>query len=406
MRTVVLLLLRGLMPGALLSTMLFSTMLLSSAALLGACEPAKHQRGGIAEAVEASPQVRVWRGEWHVTDFSRATVPLSEIISGGPPRDGIPPIDEPAFVPVAEAATWLASDEPVLVYRRDGDARAYPLQILIWHEIVNDVVGGQPVAVTYCPLCNSALVFDRTVGGRVLDFGTTGKLRHSDLVMWDRQTESWWQQLTGEAIVGRHSGTRLTFLPSQMVAFRTFAAAFPQGRVLSRETGHSRPYGTNPYRGYDAPENAQPFLLQDRADPRLPAMERVVALELGGEARAYPYGVLAAYGGVANDSLGGQPLVVFLEQETRSVLDHAQIAQARAVGSGVVYDPRVDGRRLTFQATAAGWRDKETGSLWDAFGRARAGALAGSLLTPRNHDNSFAFAWLVFRPDSDIWRGP
>lgn len=383
------------------------SLLLLSVALFGACEPRAHEHTNAAQAaVEALPQVRVWRGEWHVTEFSRATVPLSEIISGGPPRDGIPPIDKPVFVSAGEAAAWLAPAEPVLVYRHDGEVRAYPLQILIWHEIVNDVVGGKPVLITFCPLCNSALVFARTVDGRVLDFGTTGKLRHSDLVMWDRQTESWWQQLTGEGIVGGYSGTRLTFLPSQMVAYRTFADAFPQGKVLSRETGHSRPYGTNPYRGYDAPENTQPFLLQERADPRLPAMARVVGLALGGQARVYPNTVLAAHGGVANDSLGGQPLVVFLARETGSVLGEAQIAQARAVGSGVVYDPQVDGRRLTFTAAAEGWRDQETGSLWDAFGRARAGKLAGRQLVPLSHDNSFAFAWLVFRPDSDIWRGP
>ena len=396
MRTTVLFLLSLLVPG----------MFLSSMGLLGGCEPREHWGAGVAEAAEESPQVWVWRGEWHVTDFSKATVPLEQIISGGPPRDGIPPIDTPVFVPVADAAGWLSPEEPVLVYRHEGDVRAYPLQILLWHEIVNDVVGGQPVAVTFCPLCNSALVFDRQVDGRVLDFGTTGKLRNSDLVMWDRQTESWWQQLTGEGIVGHYSGVRLTFLPAQTVTFRTFSGAFPQGQVLSRQTGHSRPYGTNPYRGYDGADNTQPFLLQSRADPRLPATERVVALVLGGEARAYPYGVLAERGHVANDTLGGQPLVIFFAGEARSVLDHAQIDEARAVGAGVAYDPRVDGRRLTFEAVEQGWRDRETGSVWDVFGRARAGTLSGRQLTPLSHDNSFAFAWLVFRPESSIWRGP
>jgi Protein of unknown function (DUF3179) len=139
-----------------------------------------------------------WRLEWPNTDFTRHSVDLEEIIPGGPPKDGIPSIDEPEFVPVAEAA--LPENEPVIGLVVGEDARAYPLRILIWHEIVNDVVGGVPVAVTYCPLCNTGLVFDRRVGEEVLEFGTTGKLRRSDLVMYDRTTESWWQQFLGEAI--------------------------------------------------------------------------------------------------------------------------------------------------------------------------------------------------------------
>src|SRR5438128_6605927 len=147
------------------------------------------------------------------TDVSRALVPVEEIVSGGPPPDGIPAIDRPAFVSPAAAAAWLAAREPVLALEVKGDARAYPLQILMWHEIVNDVVGGVPVTVTFCPLCNSAIAFERTVNGRVLDFGTTGRLRFSNLIMYDGQTESWWQQATGTAIAGELTGTQLVFRP-------------------------------------------------------------------------------------------------------------------------------------------------------------------------------------------------
>jgi len=150
-----------------------------------------------------------WRGEWPRTDFSKRTVALDEIDSGGPPKDGIPAIDRPRFVTPAEARGWLDPREPVIVLELNGETRAYPLQILMFHEIVNDTVGGQPVTVTFCPLCNASIVFDRRVGGAVLDFGTTGKLRKSDLVMYDRQSESWWQQFTGKGIVGRHAGATL-----------------------------------------------------------------------------------------------------------------------------------------------------------------------------------------------------
>ena len=118
-------------------------------------------------------------------------MPYGEIMSGGPPRDGIRPIDDPKFTTFEDARGWLADQEPVIAFELNRDVRAYPLQVLIWHEIVNDEVGGVPVAATFCPLCNSAIVFDRRLDGVTLDFGTSGKLRNSDLVMWDRQTESW-----------------------------------------------------------------------------------------------------------------------------------------------------------------------------------------------------------------------
>ena len=163
------------------------------------------------------------------TDFSRHTVPFGEIVSGGPQPDGIPPLDSPTFVDTTVAATWLGEREPVIALEIDGDVRAYPLQILIWHEIVNDVVGGEPVTVTFCPLCNAAIVFERTLDGVVYDFGTSGYLRHSDLIMWDRQTHSWWQQFTGEGIIGDLAGRRLTFVPAPIVSFSDFESANPDG---------------------------------------------------------------------------------------------------------------------------------------------------------------------------------
>ncbi|MEE2970884.1 MAG: DUF3179 domain-containing (seleno)protein [Pseudomonadota bacterium] len=162
-----------------------------------------------------------WKFEWGKTDFSNHSVEFSEIMSGGPPKDGIPSIDDPNFVALADLK-GVAATEPVIGFSHNGDARAYPLRILIWHEIVNDTVGGMPITVTYCPLCNSAIVFDRRLDGRLLDFGTTGKLRKSDLVMYDRQTESWWQQFIGEGIVGEMTGKRLKMLPARVESLANF----------------------------------------------------------------------------------------------------------------------------------------------------------------------------------------
>jgi Protein of unknown function (DUF3179) len=212
-----------------------------------------------------------WRLEWPQTDFTRHSVDLDEIIPGGPPRDGIPAIDAPEVVPVAEAS--LPEDEPVIGLVINGDARAYPLRILIWHEIVNDVVGGVPVAITYAPLSNTALVFERRVGEEVLEFGSTGKLRHSGLVMYDRTTESWWQQFLGQAIVGELSGTELAMLPARLESFATFRERAPAGRVQVPPSD-ARAYGTNPYVSYDSAP--APFLYQGMLPKDLAPLARVV----------------------------------------------------------------------------------------------------------------------------------
>ncbi len=345
------------------------------------------------------------RAEFPKTDFSKHSIPYSEIQSGGPPRDGIPAIDNPRFVGVAEADAWLQPQEPVVLLELGGEARAYPLQILIWHEIVNDVVGGVPVVVTWCPLCNTGIAFRRDVDGRVLDFGTTGRLRFSNLIMYDRQTESWWQQATGEAIVGEMTGRRLTFLPAGLVSWQDFKEAHPGGRVLSRETGYSRPYGTNPYLGYD--DIGQfPFLYRGPTIPgKLPAMARVLTVELGGEAVAYPYDVLARVK-VVNDTVGGEPIVVFWRKGTASPLDASAVAGGRDVGSASAFSRLVAGRPLTFEAAGEQFRDRETGTIWDLLGRAQRGPLAGHRLEPVTAINHFWFSWAAFKPETRIYSEP
>ena len=342
---------------------------------------------------------------WPETNFDKALVDLAEITSGGPPRDGIPPIDAPEFDDAGAAARWLDPREPVIVLTAGGETRAYPLQVLMWHEIANDTVGGVPVSVTFCPLCNASIVFDRRAGGRVLDFGTTGKLRKSDLVMYDRQTGSWWQQFTGRAIVGDMAGTVLARLPASIVAFEDFARAHPEAPVLSRRTGHSRAYGSNPYRGYDAVDGA-PFLFFDPLDPRLPAMERVLNVTAGAGHVLYPFSVLAA-APVVNDVANGVPVVVMSREGTLSVLDRTTIADSRVILSATAFGRTVGGRVLEFERRDDGRIvDRETGSTWNLLGTAVAGALAGTQLPDVESGVHFAFAWLAFNPDSRIYRPP
>jgi Protein of unknown function (DUF3179) len=341
------------------------------------------------------------------TDFSKHAVSLDEFQSGGPPKDGIPAIDHPKFIAPPEAS-WLADREPVILVDRHGMARAYPLQILVWHEIVNDTVGGDPVVVTFCPLCHTALAFLRTVDGVVYDFGTTGNLRKSDLVMYDRQTESWWQQAEGMAIVGKLTGRRLEPIPAQLISWRAFREAYPQGTVLSRETGFHRSYGQNPYVDYDAINN-QPFLYRGNLDRRLKAMERVVTVSLGGEDVAYPYADLSRVL-VVQDAVGGHPVVVLWAPGVSSALGAASITQAADVGTSGVFVPAVGTRRLHFQAAApkdgslGRWvLDEETHSRWDILGRAVEGPLAGKRLSPIVHGDHFWFAWAAFKPGTRVW---
>lgn len=337
------------------------------------------------------------------TDFTRHSVPLDEIVPGGPPKDGIPPIDAPVFVSTQEADEWLADQEPVIAFELDGVARAYPLQIMIWHEIVNDEVHGRPVLVTFCPLCNLALVYDRHVEGvGTLRFGTTGNLRHSDLVMWDDATESWWQQATGEAIVGALTGTKLSPLPATIVSYAAFKATYPQGQVLSRETGYERPYGRNPYVGYDDVDQ-RPFLFRGPIDGRLPPMLRVVVVHLGDETAVYPYTELEQLRVIA-DEVSGQPVVVFWEPGAVSALDQSDIAASRTIGAAGVFVPLVDGQPLTFHVVDGQIRDQETGSVWNVLGLATEGPLAGTQLEPVVHGDYFWFAVAPFYPDARVWR--
>ncbi len=344
-------------------------------------------------------------GDNWITDFSKLTVPLDEIVSGGPGKDGIPALDRPSFETVREAGKWLAKEDPVAVVRIGAEVKVYPLQILIWHEIVNDEVGGVPVSVTFCPLCNSTLAFRRVFDGRILDFGTTCILRHSDLVMYDRQTESWWQQATGEGIVGEYAGRKLSFVPAPVLSWKEVRKQLPDALVLSRETGHRRPYGQNPYVEYDRRRGPIASLFRGGTDNRLPAMERVVALEGGERPVAIPFSLMREER-VVHLEKSGEGVVVFWAAGTASALDRERIPWGRDVGSTAVFSTKLAGHDLTFEAKGDGrFQDKETGSLWSLTGDAVDGPLKGQRLDPVAHGNHFWFAWIVFRPETEVWGG-
>lgn len=319
-----------------------------------------------ASGALAQDEAANWRREWPRTDFAKHAAPLREIKSGGPLKDGIPAIDQPRFeaLVAGKVRGWAAEigdTEAVISLAIEGDARAYPLRVLIWHEIVNDTVGGRPVVVTYCPLCNAALVFARSVDGRTLDFGTTGKLRHSDLVMYDRQTESWWQQFTGEAIVGAMTGRQLELIPARLESFALFRQRFPDGKVLVPNDPAARRYGVNPYIGYDA-EKQRPFLYDGSLPEGIAPMERVVAVETApGRHEAYSLALVRRAGTVSAGNL-----VIKWASGQASALDKGSVAAGREVGN-VIVQRHGNGR----------WADAA-------------------------YDVTFAFAFHAFRPGSPI----
>ncbi len=234
---------------------------------------------------QAAANPAFWRYEWPKTDFTKHSVPFEEILSGGPPKDGIPAIDAPSFKPAADIKE-LADTEPVIGVVIEGEAKAYPLRVLMRHEIVNDTLAGVPISVTFCPLCNAAVVFDRRLDGMVLDFGTTGKLRNSDLVMYDRQTESWWQQFLGQGIVGKMTGKLLKIVPSRLESWANFKKRAPKGQVLVPASVFRSlsSYCCNPYTRYDSQKAPYPMFLRVEMPEGIPAMMRVISLEGKGEA--------------------------------------------------------------------------------------------------------------------------
>ena len=351
---------------------------------------------------EAEPVDNALLGNRSNPSFPPPLIEPALIRSGGVPPDGIPPIDDPRFLPVAEV-DFVGDEEAVISVEVDGEARAYPIQILIWHEIVNDEFGDVPVTVTYCPLCNSALAFDRRVGSRTLDFGTSGELYQSALVMYDRQTGSLWAHFTGQGLVGHYAGAELAFVPAQTISFAQFRDAHPEGLVLTQETGASRPYGQNPYPGYDF-EDSDPIgaFFNGEIDRTLLAKARIVGVNDDGGSVAVRLEDLAAQP-VIPITEGGRNLVVFHRSGLASALESGQVAGGRDIGqTGVFEAEAADGTALTFTAGGDDFVDDQTGSTWNVVGQATGGPLAGESLTAVTHLDTFWFAWATYRPDTAV----
>jgi hypothetical protein len=292
-------------------------------------------------------------------------------------------------VPVQKAEEFLEDSELVVGLNINGDVRAYPLQILVWHEIVNDKVGGVPVAVTYCPLCFTNQVFNRTMNdGQILEFGTSGKLYNSNLVMYDRTTKSLWSQAMAQGIVGKLAGVKLERIPFDVAYWKEWKQLYPDSKVLSTDTGSARPYGANPYGDYYT--NGDILFPVLNSDDRLGLKEIVIGLENKGQYKAFKLQEVEDKK-VINDQVNGKPIVLFSL--------HPFMAR--------VYDPVVDGQILEFNYTIKdkGFVDKQTRSIWNFEGNAISGHMKGKQLTRIPFDEGFWFEWVAFHPKTELYDG-
>lgn len=253
-----------------------------------------------------------------VTRGVRHTVALGEVIGGGPPKDGIPAIDSPQFTTLPDRDPVLNEEGLGIAVVAGDDARFYPYQILVWHEIVNDTVGGTPVAVTYCPLCFTGIVFDRRVAGSETTFGTSGKLWQSNLVLYDRATDSYWSQVTGEAIVGERAGLRLAVLPADTMPLRVFRARYQDGKILTTATGHRRDYALDPYGDYYTSRRVGFGVRVREQDDRFHPKEVMIGVVIEGTPVAVPTKRVLEAGEVTG-VVGSTTIVAQGDREAQSV---------------------------------------------------------------------------------------
>ncbi|NIP61520.1 MAG: DUF3179 domain-containing protein [Nitrosopumilaceae archaeon] len=307
----------------------------------------------------------------------------SKIRGGGPPKDGIPSIDNPKFAKPSEV-DFLSDNSMVIGLKVNGDARAYPLSILVWHEIVNDNVGEMPVAVTYCPLCFTNQVFERTVNGQTVEFGTSGKLYNSNLVMYDRMTDSYWSQALGTAIKGELTGTVLKKVPFDVMRWADWKNQEPDTIVLTRDTGFLRSYSTDPYGSYYTEPRIM-FPVENK-DDRLPLKDLVVGFNHLGNYVAYPQQAVESKK-VINDMVGGKNILV-----TSLHQDNVRI-----------FDRNVAGKSLEFEYTDGRIIDKSTESEWSYEGEALSGPMKGITLKRLPIEPGFWFNWVAFHPNTAVY---
>jgi hypothetical protein len=319
-------------------------------------------------------------------------IPSSQLVNGGPGRDGIPALNRPATVSAAGGDQFLTPDALVVGVSLGGQARAYPHNVLWWHEIVNDELGGWPITVSYCPLTGSGMGYDPVIGGQTLDFGVSGLLFDNNLVLFDRATESLWSQMKTQGVCGRFSGTPSPLIPLTQSTWAGWKALHPETTVVSFDTGFSRNYNQYPYGTYDQLGDNSLLFPQSFIDSRRPMKELVLGITQGGTARAYPYGSLGERAAV-NDMVGGRPVLVVFD---------------RATEMAVAFDREVAGRPLSFEAVdATGFpfrlRDRETGTLWDLTGAALSGPHAGSRMSRVAAYSAMWFAWAAFNRNTELY---
>lgn len=335
----------------------------------------------LSSTVQTGEEVKI-----QVTNGVKHIVPLNKILSGGPPKDGIPSIDKPKFVSAQEAENFLRHDDLVLGLFVDGVTKAYPRMILVWHEIVNDKINGKPVVVTYCPLCYTGAAFVRTLNGEEVEFGVSGKLYNSDLVMYDRKTDSYWSQILGQAIVGELAGAKLDRVPIDTLEWGAWKKLHPNTLVLSPDTGFRRTYGQDPYGDYYSSRSV--FFPIDNEDSRLHPKAVVYGVESIGAAKAYPDSELAKVI-IVNDVVGGTPLLATRDPDSKVVR---------------VLERKIADRVLEFELRNGKLFDKQTGSGWTFNGSAVSGTLSGTQLNLVVASPHFWFAWAAFKPGTELFR--
>lgn len=326
------------------------------------------------------------------------TVPLDKIVSGGPPQDGIPSIDNPKFQSVQEADEILEDSELVLGLNINGDIRAYPLQILVWHEIVNDVVGGEPVAITYCPLCFTNQVFNRTLNdGSIVEFGTSGKLYNSNLVMYDRKSNSLWSQALGEGIVGDYSGVKLERIPFDIAFWKEWKKLYHESKVLTRDTGTVRPYGADPYGDYYTNDLILFPVTND--DKRLGLKEIIIGLEDKSQYKAYKLQDIET-DKVINDVIGDDKKIALVSLEPFMVRVFDRVIDSDNNDEGnknIVID-------LFYNQTNNTLIDKVTNSELNFEGKFIKGQLQDIQLKQLPMDQGFWFEWVAFHPETEVYQ--
>jgi hypothetical protein len=343
------------------------------------------------------------------TDTSKHTVELADLTMAAQ-KDELHTLDYPSFIHKSDPKYSFYEYEPVIALTFNGVTKAYPLSILTLYELSNDSIGGKELMITFCPMCNAAVVYNRHIKhdgtDYLLDFGVSGILMHNDMVMYDKQTNSWWEQLMGSGIVGKLSGINLEMMPAYLISVKDYFDRFPEGLILSPDNihlivdrKHHRPFH---HLDHKTKSLDTAFFIPEKIDPRLPPLERVLDIHVDDHITIYPFSVLA-HKEVINEVFDGLHFTIFFHKETVSVMDEDKLSHSHKVGSAVAFRSELNGVNYTFHKSGHYFKDDQTGSLWDITGFCREGTLKGKQLWLMPYSNHFAFAFLAFFPDSKIY---